>query len=80
MAQSVIFHRNLGPTSCHEQSQDVRWPDKPAKEGPPWTPFIVTLSHKKPAQGVIAHSARNLILGLGNAIQWMREGPVGYAA
>jgi hypothetical protein len=42
---------------------------KTIKEGPPWTPFIVTLSHKKLAQGVIAHSARNLILGFENAIQ-----------
>ena len=33
-------------------------PINPAKEGPQWTPFIVTLSHNKLAQGVIAHSAR----------------------
>jgi hypothetical protein len=42
---------------------------KTIKEGSPWTPFIVTLSRKKLAQGVIAHSARNLILGFENAIQ-----------
>lgn len=36
-----------------------------------WTPFIVDFSQKKLAQGVIANSAGNSILGLGSASQWI---------